>query len=480
MKKSTVAIGVIAALALVWTGGAWYTGKTAEAEYQRQIELVNQKWAKSAEAYNTELKIENAKFMRGLFSSDVAYDITFKPLPDSETFVIPLEGKVYHGPLPLNEISRFNLSPAMFSTTGQIVKNEKTQAWFEATKGKNPATSTMTMSYSERMKGDLNIVAGETKYQGIDVVWSDAKIKFDTDKNGEGRFEYDIAHLKSLFNQEAIAAYGEDTIDTMAIELAGLKGGYDLQPTEFSNIFVGWHKGALANMKFGYTYKAGSDIPPIALEFKNWAFDYTSQLKDGFLNYGLNNKAENFNINEHPLGEFRFDMQMNHLSAPILERLVGESSSNDIKAMEQAGLELIQNQPHFHIGPISLTSADGKMDTELNIELDKVDMAQAMQGKLLQFFKQLSFKVNADKTALTNIVDIFMQVGGIPKEEAAKQAQHQVNEMIQYGVHEEMIVETDKGIKSELILENGELKFNGNVIPEEHIGMFILGLMMSQ
>lgn len=128
MKKSTVAIGVIAALALVWTGGAWYTGKTAEAEYQRQIELVNQKWAKSAEAYNTELKIENAKFMRGLFSSDVAYDITFKPLPDSETFVIPLEGKVYHGPLPLNEISRFNLSPAMFSTTGQIVKNEKTQA----------------------------------------------------------------------------------------------------------------------------------------------------------------------------------------------------------------------------------------------------------------------------------------------------------------------------------------------------------------
>ena len=44
MKKSKVAIGVIAVLGAAWIGGAWFTGQTAETEYKRQIEQANQKF----------------------------------------------------------------------------------------------------------------------------------------------------------------------------------------------------------------------------------------------------------------------------------------------------------------------------------------------------------------------------------------------------------------------------------------------------
>ncbi len=38
MKKTWVAVGVIVALGIVWTGGAWYTGKQLES---RLGEMVN-------------------------------------------------------------------------------------------------------------------------------------------------------------------------------------------------------------------------------------------------------------------------------------------------------------------------------------------------------------------------------------------------------------------------------------------------------
>ena len=75
MNKSKVAVALVVVLGATWIGGAWYTGKTAESEYRRQIEYVNQKMAVSTGAEGVAVKIDNVKFERGLFSSDFSYDI---------------------------------------------------------------------------------------------------------------------------------------------------------------------------------------------------------------------------------------------------------------------------------------------------------------------------------------------------------------------------------------------------------------------
>ena len=37
MKKSLVAAGVVVALGIVWTGGAWYTGKKLETHLAEMV-----------------------------------------------------------------------------------------------------------------------------------------------------------------------------------------------------------------------------------------------------------------------------------------------------------------------------------------------------------------------------------------------------------------------------------------------------------
>lgn len=44
MKKSLVALGVIVALGAVWTGSAWYTGKSVEESAQQRLDLINAKF----------------------------------------------------------------------------------------------------------------------------------------------------------------------------------------------------------------------------------------------------------------------------------------------------------------------------------------------------------------------------------------------------------------------------------------------------
>ena len=151
-----------------------------------------------------------------------------------------------------------------------------------------------------------------------------------------------------------------------------------------------------------------------------------------------------------------------------------------MKGLEQSGLELLQNQPHFVIKPFSLINESGKISADLNINLASADFGAAMQGKILSLFKELSFNFTADKAALTNLLVISEQVNGKSKEEAEKWAKKEVEEMVASGVQQQAIVDNGQSIGTSLILENNELKFNGNVIPEEHLGMFLLGLMMSQ
>lgn len=41
MNKSLVAVGVIVALGVVWTGGAWYTGKKIETHLEDMVAQAN-------------------------------------------------------------------------------------------------------------------------------------------------------------------------------------------------------------------------------------------------------------------------------------------------------------------------------------------------------------------------------------------------------------------------------------------------------
>ena len=98
MKKSKLAIGVIAVLGAAWIGGAWFTGQTAETEYKRQIEQANQKFKALGVSDSLNVEFKNKSFDRGLFSSQVEDEVVISLPQAQKQLTIPFSTKLYHGP----------------------------------------------------------------------------------------------------------------------------------------------------------------------------------------------------------------------------------------------------------------------------------------------------------------------------------------------------------------------------------------------
>ncbi|STT86249.1 GTP-binding protein YdgA [Klebsiella pneumoniae] len=63
MKKSLVAAGVIVALGVVWTGGAWFTGKQLEGRIADMVQQANAQLRSSAPESGLELSYQD--YQRG-------------------------------------------------------------------------------------------------------------------------------------------------------------------------------------------------------------------------------------------------------------------------------------------------------------------------------------------------------------------------------------------------------------------------------
>ena len=59
MNKSLVAVGVIVALGVVWTGGAWYTGKKIETHLEDMVAQANAQLKLTAPESNLEVSYQN-------------------------------------------------------------------------------------------------------------------------------------------------------------------------------------------------------------------------------------------------------------------------------------------------------------------------------------------------------------------------------------------------------------------------------------
>ena len=117
MKKSLVAVGVIVALGVVWTGASWYTGKQLESRIADMIANANSELKRAAPQAGVELGYQN--YQRGIFSSHL--QLVMKPVAGVENPLLKqgqsvvFNEAVSHGPFPLAQLKKLNLIPSMAS-----------------------------------------------------------------------------------------------------------------------------------------------------------------------------------------------------------------------------------------------------------------------------------------------------------------------------------------------------------------------------
>lgn len=81
MKKSVIAVGVVVALGVVWTGASWFTGKQLESRLAEMVAQANSEIKRTAPEAGLELSYQN--YQRGVFKSHM--QLVVKPVAAPKT-----------------------------------------------------------------------------------------------------------------------------------------------------------------------------------------------------------------------------------------------------------------------------------------------------------------------------------------------------------------------------------------------------------
>ena len=494
MKKSTVALGVIVALGVVGVGGAWFTGEKAQTEYLRQIELANQKFQSLGLSDSVNLVYKNKQFDRSFFTSQVEDEVVISLPKEGQVFTIPLSTKLYHGPFPLNQLEQFNFVPTMFSAQGVIGKNETTQPLFDFLKSDKPVQYQALTSYSLATKGKVELAAGEMTDPHSPqnkIAWSNINIGFDVDKDRAGKYDMTLDEVTAdLGSSSADGENSQDatTVKSVKTKMKGMKLDAAFNPTKWAYIYTG--KGSYTTESFEMTSTDYAGKTTSLIE-KGLKATSDISLNGDFVNLKSESAVDSFVLDGKELGKLTNNSELNHIEANAANALIeavftvfksvrDDKNVNDEVVseilsswVENHGMAIFNNQPQLKLNPVSISDNQGKVSLDLNVALAKDPKFDLMKGSLYKQFTDFAVHIHVDKATAEKILTQLS-----PEEDKAL-IKENIEEQAKQAATQNIVVNNDKNVTLALVLENGELKLNGQVIPEEQVQGVLFMLIMS-
>ena len=492
MKKSVVALGVIVALGAVGVGGAWFTGEKAQTEYLRQIELANKQAQALGLSDSFKVVYKNKQFDRGLFTSQVEDELVISLPEEGETFTIPLSTKLYHGPFPLDQLTKFNFMPAMFSAQGVIGKNETTQPLFDLLKSDKPVQYQATTGYNLSTKGKVELAGGELtdpESPGTKVTWSNINMGFDINKDLAGKYDMTLNEVSATVLPEVMEEQdGEDMPKSITMKMKGMKVEGSYNPTKWAYIYTGNSTSLIDSFEMATLYHAGKESTVVQKGFKAKS---DISLDGDFVSAKSENTVDSIAIDGKDFGKLTYNVELNHIEANAINALIEalftvfesisdeENSSNEEMVSEilsswaeNHGMAIFNNQPQIKLNPMSISNSQGKVSLDLNVALAKDPKFDLMAGSLYKQFTDFALNIHVDKEMVEKNLAQF-----VPEEERAL-IKAQIEEQAKQAAAQNIVVNNDKNVTLNLVLEKGELKLNGQVIPEEQVQGVLFMLMM--
>ena len=186
MNKSLVAVGVIVALGVVWTGGAWYTGKKIETHLEDMVAQANAQLKLTAPESNPEVSYQN--YHRGVFSSQL--QLLVKPIAGKENPWIKAvrasssTNRLIMVPSPC-PAKKLNLIPSMASIQTTLVNNEVSKPLFDMAKGETPFEINSRIGYSGDSSSDISLKPLNYEQKDEKVAFSGGEFQLNADRDGK-------------------------------------------------------------------------------------------------------------------------------------------------------------------------------------------------------------------------------------------------------------------------------------------------------
>ncbi|WP_373777351.1 YdgA family protein [Glaesserella sp.] len=460
MKLSTVAVSVIAVVGVASVGGSWYTGKLAEEKYNEIIELANQN-LKSLGMYGMEAQIKEVKFNRNFFSSDVKYELQVKSNGETNTFIG--DDKIYHGPFPLNRLSKGNIVPVMMSAENKIAVPESLKPRFK--NEQYAVTGQSNISYSGDVSGTVETKPFTSEDGTLDI--SATQSDYDYDKSGNGNVNAKIANVKMVDVTGAVIAaedseYNIDFLSNKEYAYLG-EGTYSVKFKTFS-----FSDGSLSQESFIFNDLIAKGKNSINNGRYNSKGDFSAQLE----------MKSPTNVTK--LGKLFMDMEMD-VDAKITNDAMPYLSNENMYSAEadKAFISVFTNAVKFNIKELSLENAKGKNNVSLALNMDKFDPNKmANMTDFLGVFKQSALDIKLHLASLEELVKEANASQGMEKELAEQQAKLIVNELVNSAQSSGTALVDSESIKFNLSIDNGKVSLNGRDVPQEEVERELIMLMM--
>ena len=484
MNKSLVAVGVIVALGVVWTGGAWYTGKKIETHLEDMVAQANAQLKLTAPESNLEVSYQN--YHRGVFSSQL--QLLVKPIAGKENPWIKsgqsviFNESVDHGPFPLAQLKKLNLIPSMASIQTTLVNNEVSKPLFDMAKGETPFEINSRIGYSGDSSSDISLKPLNYEQKDEKVAFSGGEFQLNADRDGKaislsGEAQSGRIDAVNEYNQKVQLTFNNLKTDgSSTLASFGERVGNQKLSLEKMTISVEGKELALLE---GMEISGKSDLV-------NDGKTINSQL-----DYSLNSlKVQNQDLGSGKLtlkvgqidGEawHQFSQQYNAQTQALLAQ---PEIANNPELYQEKVTEaffsalplMLKGDPVITIAPLSWKNSQGESALNLSLFLKDPATTKEAPQTLAQdrSVKSLDAKLTIPVDMATEFMTQVAKLEGYQEDQAKKLAKQQVEGASAMGQMFRLTTLQDNTITTSLQYANGQVTLNGDKMPlEEFVGMF--------
>lgn len=488
MKKSLVAVGVIVALGVVWTGTAWYTGKQLE---NRIGDMVNEANARLQQTMpEAGLQVGYQDYQRGLFRSHL--QLVVKPVANQANAWLKPEQNVVidqvidHGPFPFAELKKFHILPAMASVISTPVNNATTKPLFDIAKGDAFVRAQTRVGYSGDTSTDFNFSALNYESPTEKVAFSGGDFTLDVDNEGnvftlKGKAESGLINAVNEYNQRVQFTFN------------GLDTDGSSKLTDF-NERVGGQKLTLDKLAIAIEGKELAVVDGLSFNGKS------DVAKDGKnIDSQIDYQMDSLKVQNQDMGSAKLTMKVGNIDGESWHQfsqqynaqsraLLGQPDVvNNPELYQQRATQiffanlplLLKGEPVITIAPLSWKNAKGESTFNLSLFLKDPAKAPAVAApatpaqQVDRLVKSMESKLVIPTDMATEFMTQVAKLEGYQQDDAAKLASQQVKGMAAMGQMFRITSMEDDNIVTSLQYANGQVTLNGQKMPlEEFVGMF--------
>lgn len=400
MKKSLVAVGVIVALGVVWTGASWYMGSKIESRLQEETKLANVQLAQLAKnaQFGADVKLEIRDYKKGVFTSNADFAVVISQDASDADQEKKVEEVVFstdidHGPFPLSDLAKFNLAPKLAAMNNTLVNNNTTKDLFKLTKEKSIFNVHTSLAFDGSVSGDATLNPIDFTENGGTVKTTPLTVEFSSDKNATN------FSTKIKGDQVVVTKDGEETFTIK--DISGAIAG-----TKVNNDQYLFNEQLLSFAEIAHTSKdKASDF-----SLKDFSLTTKSDIKDKLFNISQTYYFKSLNVAglEFGAGKFGYSIDKADPDAMLLLTKVYNNSLlpwnknhfDNSEMVEQAVRDVLEKGLVFRIDEASLTNKSGASKLTFNLDLNAFNVKvlenqEKSPAELFNYlFKNIDFNVD--------------------------------------------------------------------------------------